>query len=156
MISKSTSFVSLGFSSSLFWFFPIVQHCVLFMPLYLEVLGTWFSCSKTEFQFGVCLLFRPWCADGQCLLQAKPGGRAMSFFSLGNLPKAAIIPQFVLLELFHLYRFAKHMVKIKLLIFPWGFPGGREAWLLQEKPWSESFLFLLSLWLSFFSLLCGI
>lgn len=60
MISKSTSFVSLGFSSSLFCFFPVVQHCVLFMPLHLEVLGTWFSCSKTEFQFGVCLLFRSW------------------------------------------------------------------------------------------------
>lgn len=71
--------------------------------------------------------------------------------SLGNLPKAAIIPQFELLELFRLYRFAKHVVKIKLRIFPWDFPGVSETWLLQQKPWSESFCFYCPFGLASFS-----
>lgn len=70
MISKSTSFISLGFSGC-FGFFSVVWHCVLFMLLHLEVLGIWFWCSRTKFQFGVCLLFRSWCADGQCLFTGQ-------------------------------------------------------------------------------------
>lgn len=114
--------------------------------------STWdFWCLRTDFQFGACLLFRSWCADGQCLLQAKLRERAVSSLSLGNLPKAAIIPQFELLELFCLYRFAKHVVKIKLHIFPWDFPGVSETWLLQQKPWSESFRFYCPFGLASFS-----
>lgn len=115
MISKSTSFVSLGFSSSLFCFFLLFSTVFCLCHCTLKYLGLGFHAQKQSSNLEFVYYSDH---DGQCLLQAKLRGRAMSFFSLGNLPKAAIIPQFMLLELFHLYRFAKHMVKIKLLIFP--------------------------------------
>lgn len=99
MISKSTSFISLGFASSLFWFFFLLFGTVFCLCCCtLKYLGLGFDVQEQSFNLEFVYYSDHDVLMVSVYLQAKLRGKAMSSLSLGSLPKAAIIPQFMLLE----------------------------------------------------------
>lgn len=98
-MSKSTSFISFGFSSSLFWFIFLLFSTVFCLCCCtLKYLGLGFDAGEQSSNLEFVYYSAHDVLMVSVYLQAKPRGRAMSSLSLGNLPKAAIIPHFMLPE----------------------------------------------------------
>lgn len=142
-------FEFLYFFISNIFFFCVICHWVLFLLWLPNIPWTFFWCLRTDFQFGVCLLFRPRCVDGHCLLHANLRGKIHELlltwrFAQGS-NHSAVHPIRIVLSV---WVCQTDVVKIKLHIFPWDFLGIHGTSLLQNprSVMASSLLF----WLSFF------